>query len=814
MIWNRAEVAREKLFSHGKQWDTEELRPFFHEAICNNQVEFIQLFLEQDLSVQKYLTQYELTSLYNDLDPKSFLYHLLRKHRPSSRTTFTLSDVSKLIKTHTFSDYKLIHQQYNRNRYRPDFLTAPKPTEEEEAEGGRYTSPSMMRRSNSDAKMMGFSFPYQELFLYAILQDRFELATLFWERCKEPIAAALTATNILKNIAFSNDRYFPDECADMKKTAEKFEQMAVRVLDECQDENAATTAEVLTVNRPNWGKASCVKIGFSVENLKFTSHTSVQNVLNRMWLGEISATASSFVIWLALFFPPAIFFVQFRHDDREEQHYQETESDDDTESQEGESEARPQQNPRDSKLSQRRSLLKQNSTDWDAGDICATNPEENEPLESVSEEESDTTIRSPRRKLGYCARVFHFFTSPVVKFNMHLISYFAFLGLFSYIMLCDFHETISIPEIVLVVWVGTLFFEELRQVVQADNFTFQGKVQIWFGDFWNRIDTLNLVLFSLGFTLRFFPNLNAARIVLCCDLMFFFVRMLNSFLVVKSLGPKLLMIGKMMVDLLLFCSILSVFLLSYGIASQAILYPNTSGVLEVIRGITYRAYFQVFGELFLEVIEGDTDCSNNATLIAQGEMPCPQNSWMAVILLGVYMLVSNVLLLNLLIAMFSYTFTTVQENTDEVWKFHRYELIKEYIDKPFLVPPFIIIAHVVRLIRCLCCKPCIGGPKQGSDRTEGSETAMTEQSLMHWEYLRLETYMVKQRTETVKDIGKQVQNLGKKVDRIESSMSRTQLIEKKLESVEQRVQDMESNLEKQLADIIDLIKKSQQPDTT
>ena len=60
-----------------------------------------------------------------------------------------------------------------------------------------------------------------------------------------------------------------------------------------------------------------------------------------------------------------------------------------------------------------------------------------------------------------------------------------------------------------------------------------------------------------------------------------------------------------MVDLGHFIFILLVFLLSYGIASQSILYPNHPDPEKVIRGVLYRAYFQVFGELYLEAIEGE-----------------------------------------------------------------------------------------------------------------------------------------------------------------------------------------------------------------
>ncbi|CAF4861246.1 unnamed protein product, partial [Rotaria socialis] len=64
------------------------------------------------------------------------------------------------------------------------------------------------------------------------------------------------------------------------------------------------------------------------------------------------------------------------------------------------------------------------------------------------------------------------------------------------------------------------------------------------------------------------------------------------------------------------------------------------------------------------------------------------------VLLAAHMLFVNVLLINLLIAMFSFTFDSVQSQTDLVWRYDRYALIREYFDRPPLFPPFIILTHV------------------------------------------------------------------------------------------------------------------------
>lgn len=61
------------------------------------------------------------------------------------------------------------------------------------------------------------------------------------------------------------------------------------------------------------------------------------------------------------------------------------------------------------------------------------------------------------------------------------------------------------------------------------------------------------------------------------------------------------------------------------------------------------------------------------------------------------MLFVNILLINLLIAMFSFTFESVQTQTDLVWRYERYSLIREYFDRPPLFPPLIILTHLFEL---------------------------------------------------------------------------------------------------------------------
>ena len=51
---------------------------------------------------------------------------------------------------------------------------------------------------------------------------------------------------------------------------------------------------------------------------------------------------------------------------------------------------------------------------------------------------------------------------------------------------------------------------------------------------------------------------------------------------------------------------------------------------------------------------------------------CPNKHQIVAILHGLYMLFANVLLLNLLIAMFSNTFTKIEDDAERYWMFERY----------------------------------------------------------------------------------------------------------------------------------------------
>uniref|UniRef100_A0A8C0F9Q1 Ion transport domain-containing protein n=1 Tax=Bubo bubo TaxID=30461 RepID=A0A8C0F9Q1_BUBBB len=233
------------------------------------------------------------------------------------------------------------------------------------------------------------------------------------------------------------------------------------------------------------------------------------------------------------------------------------------------------------------------------------------------------------------------------------------------------------------------------------------KIKLYVEDNWNKCDMVTIFLFIIGVTCRMLNStFQAGRTILAIDFMVFTLRLIHIFAIHKQLGPKIIIVERMMKDVFFFLFFLSVWLIAYGVTTQALLHPDDSRVEWIFRRVLYRPYLQIFGQIPLDEIDTSRmhprNCTLNPLQILQENPPsCPNSyaNWLVILLLVIFLLVTNVLLMNLLIAMFSYTFQVVQGNADIFWKIQRYNLIVEYHGRPALAPPFIIINHITLVLR-------------------------------------------------------------------------------------------------------------------
>ncbi|XP_052774542.1 transient receptor potential cation channel subfamily M member-like 2 isoform X2 [Mya arenaria] len=581
--------------------------------------------------------------------------------------------------------------------------------------------------------------PYLHLFLWSVLLDRQELAKLFSTNEEGPTLSALVAQTILRSmLERTSDGQLK---ATIARHIEEWSLIANGVLNLAFSSNVERTQGVLLAYNYLYGFDNCMSYALRKENKDFLAQPAAQMVLNGMWRGNIKIDTPLWLIFLCvlcpfLMFPLLTFDKVVNYRDK-----------------------------------QRMNIRK------------------------IREKEGSSTLKR-KKGVSPLEKIESFFSSPVVIFLYNVLSYIAFLCLYAYILVVDFNADVSNAEIVLIVWGVSLLTEEIRQILMRPSSAYLDKVKSHYTDVWNVTDTMVIVMFFIGVILRLVPRnddtLDAARVVLAVTFVGFFLRLLHICSIHKQLGPKMVMIGNMIVDLLYFLVILMVFVISYAVAAQSILYPNSPLSWRTARQLVSKSYWNIYGELGLEEFEGE-GCTDDRAVWINGSQPrCPTDLGKIVvpILLGIYMIIANVLLLNLLIAMFSYTFSKVQDNTDRHWCYQRCLLVEEFSNKPIYVPPLIILSHLKLLLKYFlsgCCDgSCLWGPYTNRFDWPGHRPYYRDVS--RWESMIAEAYQqqtLQQEAESAQGRVKQTNTT------LEEVLHRLKELKQNSQAAEQKIKDME-----------------------
>ena len=137
------------------------------------------------------------------------------------------------------------------------------------------------------------------------------------------------------------------------------------------------------------------------------------------------------------------------------------------------------------------------------------------------------------------------------------------------------------------------------------------------------------------------------------------------------------MIAKMIENMMYFVVLLLVVLMAFGVCRQSILFPNEEPHWRLARHIFYQPYFMLYGEVFAPDIDPDCDpeCENygECRKLPDGSLmvPCHTGRWITPIVMTAYLLVANILLINLLIASFNTIYNSVNARSLQFWNFQR-----------------------------------------------------------------------------------------------------------------------------------------------
>ncbi|KAM8865726.1 transient receptor potential cation channel subfamily M member 3 isoform 7-T7 [Synchiropus picturatus] len=725
LAWNRVDIARSQIFIYGQQWPVGSLEQAMLDALVLDRVDFVKLLIENGVSMHRFLTLSRLEELYNTRHgPSNTLYHLVRDVKKGNLPPdyrISLIDIGLVIEYLMGGAYRC---NYTRKRFRTLYhnLFGPKRPKALKLLGMEDDMPIRRGRQKTkrkreeevdidldDPEINHFPFPFHELMVWAVLMKRQKMALFFWQHGEEAMAKALVACKLCKAMAHeaSENDMVDDISQELNHNSREFGQLAVELLDQSYKQDEQMAMKLLTYELKNWSNATCLQLAVAAKHRDFIAHTCSQMLLTDMWMGRLRMRKNSGLkVILGLLLPPSILSLEFKNKD--EMSYMPQDQEAYLQEKEEEEPEKP--------------VKEKEEEDMEFTAMLGKVTTEASRKKDVEE------VQNRHRLIPMGRKIYEFYNAPIVKFWFHTMAYVGYLMLFNYIVLVKMDLWPSPQEWIVIAYIFTNGIEKMREILMSEPGKLLQKVKVWLQEYWNITDLMAILIFSVGMVLRLQepPFMSYGRVIYCVNIIYWYIRLLDIFGVNKYLGPYVMMIGKMMIDMMYFVIIMLVVLMSFGVARQAILNPNEDPSWMLARNIFFMPYWMIYGEVFADQI--DPPCGQNITT-EDGVVtlpPCKTGAWIVPAIMACYLLVANILLVNLLIAVFNNTFFEVKSISNQVWKFQRYQLIMTFHERPVLPPPLIIFSHITMVLKHICCR----WRKQDDDeRDYGLKLFITEDEL-------------------------------------------------------------------------------------
>ncbi|XP_055889921.1 transient receptor potential cation channel subfamily M member 3-like isoform X5 [Biomphalaria glabrata] len=808
LTWDRVDIARSHIFVYGQEWPEGALEVAMMDALINDRVDFVKLLLENGVSMHTFLTIPRLEDLYNSRQsPSNTLRYLVRdvkKHVPSNYR-YTLPDIGLVLQHLMGGGFRAY---YCRKRFRQKYHALKQTISYADFKGtsvGNIVTsiPHLMNTKQAEEL---FPYPFHDLMIWAVLMKRQKMALFMWQHGEEALAKALLAGKLYAAMAHEADQddLEIELSEEFRHYADEFLGLALELLGHCYKIDDDYTQQLLTYELKNFSEQTCLGLAVIANHRQFIAHTCCQVLLNDLWIGGLRMRKNtSLKVILGIIFPPYLFALDFKSKEElqlmpqtMEEHLDELED------------AASVANISMSSFSEDQDY---NYNEDVADPISAMNQQsplkENGTLGSMDGSNSavDNTIFShmPFRKkkspLRMGKKVYEFYNAPITKFWAHAIGYVVFLVIYCYVILDRLKQIPTWTELYTIAFIFTMGLEKIRQIIASEPVNISMKLRVYISQLWNLLDTIGIALFSIGVILRFIPStLIDAQIIYSVDVIFWNIRMLEIFSVNKYLGPYVKIMGKLLRDMCYFLTILFIAVTSFGVVRQTVHFQNKDVSWRLrLRNVWYYPYWMIYGELFAEEIdpcldETATDYATHCNIYA---------SWLAPAFMCIFLLVANILMVNLLIARFNATFIRNNANSKEIWMFQRYGLILQYEMRPILPPPFIIFTHIYLAFKYIK-RRCKGkrdfydnGLKLFLSHEDTEKLHDFEEECMEDLYREKELKHQNSSEERIKFISERVENMSLRLDDMNVKENHLRLSLSSLDHRMNRIDDLENSLD-------------------
>uniref|UniRef100_A0A8B9PX21 non-specific serine/threonine protein kinase n=1 Tax=Apteryx owenii TaxID=8824 RepID=A0A8B9PX21_APTOW len=696
LAWNRLDIAKKHILVYGQHWKVGALEQAMLDALVMDRVDFVKLLIEHGVNMHRFLTISRLEELYNTKQGPSnlLLHHLVRDVKQSTLPLdykISLIDIGLVIEyllggayrsSYTRKHFRILYNDLYRkhksnqmgsrmgsaeNTLHSQFFRTAQPYKCKERPTAFHKSKKKSKEFINfaeDYESSGFIYPYNDLLVWAVLMKRQKMAMFFWQHGEEAMVKAVVACKLYRAMAHEakQSNMVDDTSEELKKYSEEFGQLALDVLEKAFKQNEQMAMKLLTYELKNWSNSTCLKLAVSVGLRPFVSHTCTQMLLTDMWMGRLKMRKNSwFKVIISILLPPTILMLEFK------------------------SKAEMSHVPQSQDFHQ---------FTWYHGDESPPNTKDalflkDYDVEKAPQKSDESQVDSGQGSLPGTRKIYEFYNAPIVKFWFHTMAYMAFLMLFTYTVLVKMEPRPSVQEWLVIVYIFSTAIEKVREVFISEPGKFSQKVKVWIYEYWNFTDSIAIILFMIGFGLRWFnpPVQTAGRLLYCLDIIFWYARLLDLFAVNQHAGPYLTMIGKMTANMFYIVIMMAIVLLSFGVSRKAILSPEEPPSWTLARDIVFQPYWMIFGEVYA----GEID-------VCESNQDCPPGSFLTPFLQAVYLFVQYIIMVNLLIAFFNNVYFDLKSISNKLWKYNRYRYIMTYHEKPWLPPPFILLSHVGLLI--------------------------------------------------------------------------------------------------------------------
>uniref|UniRef100_A0A8C1MIQ2 non-specific serine/threonine protein kinase n=1 Tax=Cyprinus carpio TaxID=7962 RepID=A0A8C1MIQ2_CYPCA len=679
LAWDRADVAKDNILVYGQQWQAGSLEQTMLDALLMDRVSFVKLLIENGMSMNRFLTISRLEQLYNRHKGSSdhFLRHIIedaRQTRLPAVYRISLIDIGMVIEYLIGGAYR---STYTRKSFRAiPFCNARKSPLTPKTSPSRSHFHRTARPSPQDVKSAPspeFVCTFNDLFVWAVLKHRQEMAMFLWQHGEQAMARAVVACKLYRAMAEeAKESNMGDSMSEeLKKNSlsvlgekeNNFGQLAVDLLDQAFRKNERMAMKLLTWEMKDWSNFTCLQMAVSSRLSLFVAHNCTQMLLTDLWMGRLNMSKNSwFKIIASILMPVAIQMLEFK------------------------SQAEMSHVPQPQEALQ---------FGWDPG-----NPGASEQEGATNTVRNGDEERGSRCLCPWTRKVYDFYTAPVVKFWFHTMAFLVFLMMFSYTVLVRLDEKPNIQECLVITYILTMAAEKAREVWVLEPRKFTKKLKVWFSEYWNINDFMGILLFLVGVSLRWHQETRlASHIVYSLDFIFWSVRLLDLFAVNQHAGPYLTMITKM-VNMFYIVVIMAIVLVSFGTSRKSILSPNEDPSWSLLRDVVFQPYWMIFGEVYAGEIDA---CSKPET--------CVPGAFLTPFLQAVYLFVQYIIMVNVLIAFFNNVYFDMSSISRKLWKYNRYRYIMTYQEKPWLPPPLILLSHMT-----LCLSSMLHKHRKASKR--------------------------------------------------------------------------------------------------